>query len=316
MEPEKNYIDSYHFDLKSDYEYINSVYEKLNDYLYNKHTKEKDYLIVDTEILFDDYFRNINNYFYFRKIEELLIYHVNNKLYTILFNKIYKFIEAPVYNLLNYYTNSSKYMSPQNIKKVIKSTNNLDYDDYIHFSNGPIKIITHKNINYEPDIQKSKIFYFVNKYTMPYLDDEKDLLHTAYIGMMIMNNVKYYLPNIMYTFMYTKCSRPNIINNEVINWCNLENKDYFNFPYLYVENIEGVYLSDFLKVCSDIELSYICIQYKNLLTFLKYYLNEYVNRNHNLDQFKIVKLTSEIEIPIYNVKKNNLKYKINSRKLY
>lgn len=304
MEPEKYYIESYNFNGNTNYEYITSVYEKLYDYLYNKYTNEKDYLLIDYESMFNDYLLNITNYFYFFKIEESLILQLNNKLYTTGFNKLYKFMEAPIYNLFNYYVNASKYMSSQNIKKVLSNFDNVYYKNHIHFYKGPVKIITHKNIDYEPEIKKSKIYFFINKYTTPYLEDEKDLLHCAYVGMMIMNNIKYYLPNIIYTFMYTKCSRPNILEDKVINWCNLENKDYFNFPYLYVENIEGMDFNEFLNTCNDIELSYICIQYKNILTFLSHYLNEYINRNHDMGQFRIVKLTKEIDIPLYDIKKS------------
>lgn len=276
----------YKMDMNSTKKDLDKIYEKLYSITYS-YEKLDNYLLVDIVKLYKKYKNNIVNYNYFNIISLLFYSYLN-------------YYDAnKYYNLIEYFKNPIYSYNNQNVKKLIRYENVKKDNEYTIIQEYPIEIKTLKNITFESLEEDIKIYKIIPSKKTTFDIQRKDLLHEACVGLILLNNVKKYLPNIPYVFCYNECSRPIIINDDILSWCNVEKNVNNNFPFLYRENIDGITLRDFLNKKSIKEISNVVFQYKNIMNFLNLFLSKYENRNTNLDNIIIKKLNYEINIPIY-----------------
>jgi len=262
----------------------------------------KDYLLISKENLVDDYEQNIDNYEYFEYFSAILLMHINNVTFKTVYEKLYNFIEAPIYRIFDFDYDAYKRVYSPNVKKFVV---NLDFVDdengIIKFVDDPLLIKTCDKIDFQEIPSETKYLYIYKKTITPLIPKFKDILHEGYVGISLINITKRYLPNFSYTFCYAECSRPNLNENKkVTNWCNEEKNEYNIFPYVFKENVVGEKYSDFVKQCSIKEINILLTQYENAITLCNAIFMRYENRGVNPDNLIVYRSQEKVKIPIYD----------------
>lgn len=296
-------IDGYYINENTTFDTLRNISHNLLNFqsrLEYLHVQE--YLLVSKEILREDYLENLDNYDYFEYFSSVLLMHINNVTFKTKYEKLYNFLEAPVYRIFNFDYDAYKHVYAPNIKKFVVNLKFLeDEEGTIKFLDDPLLIKTCNKIDFEEVPTEKKIFYIYKKTSTPLIPNFKNILHEAYLGLSLINITKKYLPNFTFTYCYTECSRPNINENKkVINWCNEEKNEYNIFPYIFKENVAGVKYSDYIEYCTDYELNLLLCQYENALTLCDAIFMKYENRGTNENNLIVYKSDKKFKIPLYN----------------
>lgn len=272
----------------------NNIYAFIYDFPYYKN-----YLGVDIDSLFNDYNSNIGNYNYYTAIQNIIFSHLNNRTYRLLYDTIADIANSSTYGLvMNFFKDKYKkdidytqIIIPQNIKKFIKNIklDKLDQNNF-YLKDGPIEINT---------IQNEKAL--IERNNISAMNPYKDVLHEACCGIVLTNFLKKEIPNIPFVYAFMDCSVPILSKTGIISWCNINENNILNTPYILKERVDGEYFLDFLKTCTDEEVSNVYFQFKNYYYFMRKTFKTFnqIFRNHQ-SAFVIKRLEKDINIRIYN----------------
>jgi len=125
------------------------------------------------------------------------------------------------------------------------------------------------------------------------------------VGLYGTNALREFIPNFVYVYGGFDCSSPFIIGDNVINWCNLNEKE--NFQYVMYENVkDSVTFNDFIRNgCSENDFLNNYLQILLALN-LAYDKINFTHYDLHSDNILIRKLPS----------KRSIKYNLNNRDVY
>lgn len=300
---DKEYGDfnGHHFGNKTSYDEIKLIVQ--NFYNAQSHIEiDGNYFITDREAIFSDYADQVDQFYYFWSLSQILLAHVHDISYKSTYEKASTFVESPIYNIFNMDYSRYKRVQPWNIKKFpfdfhLKKKKNGMY----YFED---KILCMRTIDDRHENKASEKNFIIYKYIKVDTSKEyKNILHEGLVGYFLYNKAKIYLPNFIYTFCYFECSKPKLDNINLLNWCNDEMKNYHFVPYLIQENVNGISLDKYILKASQEELSMIFFQYDNALRLMDMIFIKHENRGTNPQNLIIYKTEKKIKIPYYEQNK-------------
>ena len=234
-----------------------------------------------------------------KKISNMLISYQNNRIYKPFYRQAKETYTNLKYYLGYLWEEKEKYMEPLNLKQFILHLEYMDrISNTLYLRDNFIMIKTNDMDHNEPN----------NKYLIEYVG----CLYEAYVGLKYINEAKRYIPNFLYTYSYSECSKPFISNeNKLLSWCNKTGTEKNLYPYVTKEfPLNSIKLIDFLNQSNPediVKLNHIIIQYRNALVVAKGVSGNFKLSTVNLSNLRVLNLDMPIDIPIYEYRESLLK---------
>lgn len=178
------------------------------------------------------------------------------------------------------------------------------------------------NLKYKNHI--NQIYYFEDNFisvktTLEERSNQKNyvgFLFEAEVGLKYINQLKKYVPNFLYTYSYSECSKLIKDKNIIVKtWCNKTTNEKRMYPFIIKEAaIESISLKEFLDETDEdllkSKLTKIMHQFNNAKFVAEKVFGEYENRNLNLDNLRIVEQEDYIQFYKLDRSKELIKNKV------
>ena len=287
------------------------------NYMYS--IKNKEFLLISKKKIIKRYLEYAFKSEFHRRISEIIISYQNNRIYRPFYKQIIPSATS-IYTAALYqtgYSSAEYYMEPINIKQFIlnlKFTNQVGSHSYYCDNFICVKTTIEDHANPRSRYYKEYAGY----------------IYEAEISFKFINTLKELIPNFLYTYAYSECSKiikgfNNKAGYTIKSWCDKTEDDNRLYPYLTKEAAYGGNrtLRQFLdsrlppqnmteeqrKILDEkllIDLGKIIYQFDNALTVAKFKFNTYYNRNITLDNLIVAELGDKyVDIQFYRIDERN-----------
>ena len=124
------------------------------------------------------------------------------------------------------------------LTSLINQNDKLYPDDKLRILAPRIKLINKTSLFGDAYILKGNNAMFIVKMNKKSKSDNITVAHEALIGLLVLNNLRLYVPTFMYTYGIYRCDYPHFdSNNNLISWCPGVNQESTN--YVVLENIDN-----------------------------------------------------------------------------
>ena len=177
-------------------------------------------------------------------------------------------------------------------------------DDKLRLLSPHVKLINKKSLFGDAYILKGDSAMFIvkmNKKSKPDKLNNISVAHEALIGLLVLNNLRAYVPSFMYTYGIYRCDYPNFDKNDkndnLISWCPGVSSESTN--YVVLENIDNsLQLRDLKQTLTPNEFLQIYLQVINAIN-IAYHMYDFTHYDLHAQNVLIQVLKFPVAVPLY-----------------